>query len=298
MKTHYCPKCSGTKFHAHQLCRMDIIVDGNNNFYESASESTAADIYDSETPYGPYTCVTCGAEYDSLYELPATDSEGEEHSVKEEECGDPQGGTVNDYIQEQPGFPPDCETDREGIGTDEKLCEKSHQKKKKKKHPQRHKYLNNLGIRSTECCIFNTRGYRDAGKERKKRFQKQRKKYGFDERETWSLDYTLIGWLYSHLKMYLDLAIVDLTYHTFKIPYLVALKDDELTFAQGCQLPDRYYREEQKEATQEEAIRLACEYMEYYLKYGGACGESEYRAAEMGICSLKIVAEIFGALWW
>ena len=168
----------------------------------------------------------------------------------------------------------------------------------KKKRKQQHKYLNDLGIPSTKNRIFNARGYQGVMKEQKEQLKKQRKKYGFDERETWSLDYTLIGWLYSHLRMYLDRANADLTYHRFRIPYLAALKKGELTFPEGCRYPERYYREGQKEMTLEEAIRLACEYMEYYLKHEEIPGEFERRANEMGACSLKIVAEIFSALWW
>lgn len=70
MKTHCCPKCKSTEFSAHQLCRMDVIVNGDNIFERNFSENAAADIYDAETPYGPYECMTCGAEYDDLEALP------------------------------------------------------------------------------------------------------------------------------------------------------------------------------------------------------------------------------------
>ena len=55
-----CLKCGNDKFVAHQLVRMDIVVDENNNFLEQG------EIYDSETPYGPYTCTKCGKEYDNI----------------------------------------------------------------------------------------------------------------------------------------------------------------------------------------------------------------------------------------
>lgn len=46
----------------------------------------------------------------------------------------------------------------------------------------------------------------------------ERRKYGFDSRETWSLDYTFYVWLYEHLMMYKEKAsgVVDLTYHKFE----------------------------------------------------------------------------------
>ena len=61
-----CMFCSGEIFSAHQVCRLDIKVDGENMFLGSLSGDTAADIYDSEKPYGPYRCQGCGAEYDVL----------------------------------------------------------------------------------------------------------------------------------------------------------------------------------------------------------------------------------------
>lgn len=39
---------------------------------------------------------------------------------------------------------------------------------------------------------------------RSKKWKKQRKKYGFCDTETWSLDYTARVWFYSHIKMLLD----------------------------------------------------------------------------------------------
>lgn len=55
-----CPKCGARRFIAHQVVRMDVIVDGDNNWEESGK------IYDSETPYGPYECENCGWQTDEL----------------------------------------------------------------------------------------------------------------------------------------------------------------------------------------------------------------------------------------
>lgn len=54
--------CGCNRFIGHQVVRMDVIVNGNNDFEEQL------EIYDSETPYGPYTCTNCGKEYDELKE--------------------------------------------------------------------------------------------------------------------------------------------------------------------------------------------------------------------------------------
>lgn len=39
-----------------------------------------------------------------------------------------------------------------------------------------------------------------------KRWKKQRKEYGFDEREVYNLDYTWHLWMYEHLSLYLQVA--------------------------------------------------------------------------------------------
>lgn len=48
------------------------------------------------------------------------------------------------------------------------------------------------------------------------RFFGQRLKYGFDERETWNLNYAFYVWLYERLKMYNDINIINTSYHRFK----------------------------------------------------------------------------------
>lgn len=58
--------CGCEEFYAHQIVRMDVIVDAEGNFIESVNKNVLSDIYDAETPYGPYTCRRCGKEYDEL----------------------------------------------------------------------------------------------------------------------------------------------------------------------------------------------------------------------------------------
>ena len=49
-------ECGCNRFIGHQLVWVEVIVNGNNDFEEQL------EIYDSETPYGPYTCTNCGKE--------------------------------------------------------------------------------------------------------------------------------------------------------------------------------------------------------------------------------------------
>lgn len=53
---------------------------------------------------------------------------------------------------------------------------------------------------------------------RSSQWYEERRKYGFDSRETWSLNTVFYIWLYEHLMMYKEKAseIVDLTWHKFE----------------------------------------------------------------------------------
>lgn len=66
-----CAKCGNDEFYAHQRVYMDVVVDVNNTFIRNISDVESS-IYESEVPYGPYTCTKCGREYDSLDELEDT----------------------------------------------------------------------------------------------------------------------------------------------------------------------------------------------------------------------------------
>ena len=55
-----CTNCGNNQFVGHQIVRMEVVVDENNNFLEQR------EIYDAETPYGPFTCTKCGREYDDI----------------------------------------------------------------------------------------------------------------------------------------------------------------------------------------------------------------------------------------
>jgi len=67
--------CGNDRFMGQQLCRMGVIVDEHNMFVSNPERHTADgsteeyfDIYDCETPYGPYECTACGREYETLSE--------------------------------------------------------------------------------------------------------------------------------------------------------------------------------------------------------------------------------------
>lgn len=61
-----CPFCNGNEFTAHQVCHMDILVDDDNMFLANPNGTADTNIYESQEPFGPYTCTTCGAEFENL----------------------------------------------------------------------------------------------------------------------------------------------------------------------------------------------------------------------------------------
>jgi len=106
---------------------------------------------------------------------------------------------------------------------------------------QRNKYLEDIGLKPWEYGVNWTL---DSDKERLKVWKKQRKEYGFDERETYEIYPRFAEWLYSRLMMYREAAAeigkVDLTYHT-------------------CEFEGKTY-------TQIEAIDKVLKWTRYFLK--------------------------------
>lgn len=117
-------------------------------------------------------------------------------------------------------------------------------------------------------------------KNRIQRWKKQRKKYGFDDRETWALNSTFVEWLYSHLKMYLKIGgkIVNLDFHKLEF--------------------------EGKEYTQKEAIKKILKACKYYFRINGYIKdipsdiEKENKADENMQEAIRLFAALFPAMWW
>ena len=121
--------------------------------------------------------------------------------------------------------------------------------------------------------------WKPEGSERDELFEKEREIYGFDSRETWSLDYVFYMWLYERLKMYIEYAgeIVNLDFHKF------------------------VYKE--KEYTQRELINMMIQRLEYYFKFFGKEDSSKsYEEYEEEYEFIKEIGEIWAlvlpAMWW
>lgn len=63
-----CRHCNNNQFIGHQILRTDVLVDEEGNFADNLPGGLESHVYDSEKPYGPFTCTKCGAEYDELPE--------------------------------------------------------------------------------------------------------------------------------------------------------------------------------------------------------------------------------------
>ena len=120
------------------------------------------------------------------------------------------------------------------------------------------KYLEDIGVTDTP----ESWGKND---ERQAEWAKERETYGFDERETWSMDFTFYLWLYEHLSMYLDSAAVDLDYHKFKY--------------------------KKKKYTQKQMIYMCIQYLEEYFNNNNTSTDT---TCEIG----KIWVKILPCMWW
>ena len=115
--------------------------------------------------------------------------------------------------------------------------------------------------------------WKPEGSERDETFEKEREIYGFDNRETWSLDTVFYRWLYERLKMFVEIGgqVVDFNFHKFNF--------------------------KGKEYTQLELINMMIERLEYYFKKENlfVSSEEEYEPIkEIG----EIWALVLPAMWW
>ena len=75
-----------------------------------------------------------------------------------------------------------------------------------------HKYLENILPKGKTPYDFE---FND--EIRNQKWEKEREQYGFDERETWNLDFTFFCWLYEHLRKYKAVSPVDLSCKIVKV---------------------------------------------------------------------------------
>ena len=127
------------------------------------------------------------------------------------------------------------------------------------------------------CCMPNAI---DKKRRSKKHFTKQRRKYRFDERETWEMGTTSLIWLYEHIKMYLDIGgrFVDLNY-----PLSDEIKKE---FSDKENLDFN---------TQKEVLDYICDLIEKWDKISYDIIEEPWELAKQAI---RLYAIILPAMWW
>lgn len=145
-----------------------------------------------------------------------------------------------------------------------------------------HKYLNAIGIASDDPCVFNTTLH---DKKRDKRFKHELKKHSFDGRETWSMDYTLYTWLYEHIMWYDKHAPIDTTFYKIEIPDFNEKKK-------------RMCKHRTIEVTQQEAMHIICDNIEFVLRNENMWNDNEREANNRGYYALRVMAEIIPLMWW
>ena len=135
-----------------------------------------------------------------------------------------------------------------------------------KKNPNINKY--NKGLKSirtlkpdADCyCVPNSKNdYIKMSKKRRHQLDSQIRRFGFTDCETWDLDYTACVWIYSHIKMMLDIGgkIVDFEWEWWGDEFRSELQaagvdtdkyhNDKMVFEYICELF-------------EEADKLQCDY--------------------------------------
>lgn len=164
-----------------------------------------------------------------------------------------------------------------------------------------HKYLNEIGVKSTDPYIFNS----DAISLCDAVYIKERMEHGFDSRETCALDYASATWLYEHLRVYKYQAdrIIDLDAIEFDIPILYRIPDDKLEYRDGYSFPVRFLESKIERKTQKETIDIMCEYLKNFLLHKELDTDKE-----VGICDMlsyeylqgafRIYAEVIPSMWW
>ena len=137
---------------------------------------------------------------------------------------------------------------------------------------QRNKYLEDIGLKPWEYGVNWTV---DNEKKQLKIWKKQRRKYGFDDRETYSLFTIYAEWLYSHLMMYKRAASkigsIDLTYHTIEF--------------------------EGKTYTQLEAIDKTLKWTEYFIRNRNDIDKQD-KALEKLQRASRLWTELLPMMWW
>ena len=132
------------------------------------------------------------------------------------------------------------------------------------------KFLDDIGYVDELQGLENDPGY--------SRLREQQETYGFDDRDTWNLNTTMVTLLYERLKMYDEVNIVDTSFHTVEHNGVV------LTMQQALELMVELAEEVLTHGISEYDQALAREEEEYWELEGAS---DFFEEAEDGLFSLS-----------
>lgn len=144
--------------------------------------------------------------------------------------------------------------------------------------------------------LFNTPKKDEVG--RNKLFKEQRRKYGFDERETWCLGDTTIIWLYTHLKRFKKWSNSEMyegvsPSHIYCVDIIKKDENDMYMFNriynENGQCVNIDFMKESINLPYGEIIDIICEYFEIYIKYNSIVMAKE---------GMALYGQILPSLWW
>jgi len=156
-------------------------------------------------------------------------------------------------------------------------------------YPKR--YLKEIGVKNHNPAVPFTTDKSKYKKSRLESYMKEREDYGFDSRETWSLDTTFAFWLYEHIRMYEDRASEIINFKAEGSPRF------DVTLWDGTPA----------KLTQKEAMDVIKEYITAFAVDGGALWlmgdpdfalqfEKDQRTKLQA--AAHIWAEILPTMWW
>ena len=163
------------------------------------------------------------------------------------------------------------------------------------KNPNINKYnkglksIRNLKPDEDATCVPNPKNdYLKMSKKRRKQLDSQIRRFGFTDCETWDLGYTSCVWLYSHIKMMLDIGgkIVDFEWDWWDDNFRQKLK------AVGVDT-DKYTNDKM-------VFEYICELLEEAdsLNYNSESFDADIKAYELERKAFTIYGVMLPRAWW
>jgi hypothetical protein len=123
-------------------------------------------------------------------------------------------------------------------------------------------------------------------------YKQQRQEYGFDALEVYDLDKTAALWLYEHIRLYMDLDIVNFDRAKVQIPVLYENEERENATAP-------FFTSRKETHTQREAMLLCLDYLKKAESEPAPVlkTEEDIKRHEYAMGAFRIFAEILPLMW-